>query len=1158
MKNKSIALGVAAILFSSCVEESVKISHPNDELQIRINLFAEIDHLNPTRADDSGFADGDKIGVYAVNYENGQPGMLKNSGNNADNVAFVFEEQSNRWNGEKEIFFSDNTTPVDVIGYYPYDKNLDEVGKYPISVAANQMSEKQTEGMSAYEASDFLWAKAVGVTSSSPNVTLTFKHLLSAVRVSLLEGDGFEVDEWSTLSKNVMISNTSREGSVNLSTGKVAASDKKDNISIVARNDRSDFRAIVVPQTVTGGEILLKITVGSHSYDFRRNEDMVFYPTRQHNFTIKVSKNISSGDFEFDLIDQSITKWESDNISHNGSAKEYIVVDLANGERLYSAIKKLNLEAEDIINLKLTGKMLEEDFQYIRASMASLEAINLYAVDLSECVDRNGNNFMLPEFAFIQMQSLKTCVLPERIRNIGAYSFLGTSLTGSLVIPEGVTEIGDMAFFSASEAGGLSILPGGQVLSRNNLTGTLSLPSTLKHIGSEAFKECDFSGSLILPAGLEYIGGNAFNGCKNFTGDLRIPESVKEIEEGAFAGMTSITGRVVLPENLLEIKGGTFSNSHITMIEWPKNLQAIESNAFNSADLKGILTIPESVIKLENSCFFRSTIQHINLPDALTVIPEYCFGRCRNLSDTLSLPSKLELIEGRAFEECDHIEALILPPSLMRIDPYAFYNCFGLNYIRCDAVEPPSIDDSVFIGVEKDNFTIEVPEQSVDAYRNAPGWCEFKRISAYKNFVARPSKYNVLNRGGKKEITLNADGDWDMIECPSWCHIDKTSGSKKSTLTLSVDPMAKGSQLRSGNITFKLKGTDGYLTHINVAQYDYQYDEDQSIVLQNATKGKGIDLVFIGDGYDASDIASGMYLKDMNQEVEYFFGVEPYNTYRDYFNVYTAFALSEDSGVEALNTWRNTKFHVSLGDGCKRLEADYIAALNYCGEVVPQTLQSPTPRVGCILVSNSEIYEGVTYTGDSFCAVVTKSSEPYPYDARGIIQHEAGGHGIGWLADEYIYHYENIRRCGCQCCGHVYDLESDQSWGFARNLSLIGTHKDVSWSHLIFNPSYGDIVDIYEGGYFHSRGVYRSELNSCMNNNIAYYSTWSRQLIVERIMLLAGEKFDLNSFYANDSRETGSKFIGTTRTPVDNLNIRHGQSPIKITGYIYGKKGGKR
>ncbi len=87
----------------------------------------------------------------------------------------------------------------------------------------------------------------------------------------------------------------------------------------------------------------------------------------------------------------------------------------------------------------------------------------------------------------------------------------------------------------------------------------------------------------------------------------------------------------------------------------------------------------------------------------------------------------------------------------------------------------------------------------------------------------------------------------------------------------------------------------------------------------------------------------------------------------------------------------------------------------------------------------------------------------------------------------------------------MYDLESDQSWGFARNLSLIGTHKDVSWSHLIFNPSYGDIVDIYEGGYFHSRGVYRSELNSCMNNNIAYYSTWSRQLIVERIMLLAGE-----------------------------------------------------
>jgi hypothetical protein len=74
----------------------------------------------------------------------------------------------------------------------------------------------------------------------------------------------------------------------------------------------------------------------------------------------------------------------------------------------------------------------------------------------------------------------------------------------------------------------------------------------------------------------------------------------------------------------------------------------------------------------------------------------------------------------------------------------------------------------------------------------------------------------------------------------------------------------------------------------------------------------------------------------------------------------------------------------------------------------------------------------------------------------------------------------------------------------------------VGWSHLIFNPKYSDIVDIYEGGYFHTRGVYRSEPVSCMNNNIPYFSAISRQEIVERIMRYSGQRFSITNFYAND------------------------------------------
>ncbi len=189
---------------------------------------------------------------------------------------------------------------------------------------------------------------------------------------------------------------------------------------------------------------------------------------------------------------------------------------------------------------------------------------------------------------------------------------------------------------------------------------------------------------------------------------------------------------------------------------------------------------------------------------------------------------------------------------------------------------------------------------------------------------------------------------------------------------------------------------------------------------------------------------------------------------------------------------------------------------------------------------------------------MTKSTNAYPFDARGLVQHEAGGHGFGWLADEYIYHNDFIQKCDCPCCKHVPQLLEHQGWGYGLNVSLNGKYKEVPWTHLIFNPSYGDIVDVYEGAYFHGRGVYRSEYNSCMNNNVPYYSSWSRQLIVQRIMKLAGEQFSLDNFYAKDKRDMGRDF--TTSRSVDytaSASI-HGNPPVFIKDYKFGKKGGKR
>ena len=203
-----------------------------------------------------------------------------------------------------------------------------------------------------------------------------------------------------------------------------------------------------------------------------------------------------------------------------------------------------------------------------------------------------------------------------------------------------------------------------------------------------------------------------------------------------------------------------------------------------------------------------------------------------------------------------------------------------------------------------------------------------------------------------------------------------------------------------------------------------------------------------------------------------------------------------------------------------------------------------------ISIINSDAYEGVTsmWPTGAAIAAVPHSRFDYPNDYRGLIQHEAGGHGFAKLGDEYIYHRDYIQKCICDCCGHVDALTTSHMLGWARNLSLTGKYKDIEWTHLIFDDRYQDIVDIYEGGYYHGQGVYRSEVNSCMNNNVPYYSTWSRQIAVERIKAIAGETFDFEEFVANDSREWGDKFLTRSGGNADVTPAMHNPAPIVKKG----------
>ena len=1124
-----LCLTAAALLTAGCQDDYAESDNSSASRRI-IRLTGDIEQVCVTRVNDSGFTDGDVMGVYVVDYQGTTPGTLHTTGNRADNVRHTFDEAGYRWESAYDIYWKDQHTPIDVYGYYPFGEPAD-VNAYAFSVQPDQNKAAQGGSLGGYEASDLLWGKAENVAPTERVIRLPMRHRMSSPRVMLEEGEGFAEGEWAKLEKAVLVLNTRTQATVNLADGSVTAVGEVSAKGIIPLAHDGQWRAIVVPQTIEAGTPLLSITVGTTPYTFKKDEAMTYVSGKMHNFTIRVNKKTPSGDYEFVLAGESITAWEADPVSHDATAKEYIVINSSAGH-LKESITAAGKDYRELQALKVTGQINAQDFYFMRDSMDRLSALNL-----KEAVIRGGtqsqlstpagdytyNDHELPSEALTGKTSLLNLVLPDKLTTVGIAAFADCqNLTGSLNIPEGVTEIKVGAFLNCY-----------------SMTGSISLPTTLKYIGrgtdiwwfGGTFQNCGFTSQLILPAALECIHGNDFEGCQNLYGELRLPDKLTDIGAYAFRGCQNLTGNLTIPQGVTQILDNTFEdctglNGTLTL---HNGLTTIGNYAFSNTRFKGELHLPKSLVNIKNYVFAGCDFSgELKLPQNLRMIGNYAFGSPNHGSNwrmmgTLDFPEGLQSIGQGAFYGCRSLEGLTFPPSMESIQNQAFYMCTGIGSIVCQGTIPPYMQSSAFEGVPKDNFTLEVPEPAIQQYQAAAGWSDFKRIAAHRELVCRPNLACAINTECTRDLVIDAEGEWEVESMPDWCTLSATSGNKKTELTLTIHEMSGGSS-RTGEIVFKLKDQD-YRHTCTVTQYDYQYAENQTITLQRATRGNtgGINLVFLGDGFDAKDIADGKYMKAMQEQVENFFGIEPYTTYRDYFNVYTAIAVSPESGIGTVNTIRYAKFETTFTGGVG-LKCDYDAVFQYALDMGTTVTRDNLHQSLIIMVPNSTDYGGICQMWDDGSAIAfcPMSTYGYPLDTRGVLQHEAGGHGFGKLGDEYIYHNEFIDFCTCTCCGHVLEFEYAKGLGWYDNLALTGKMHEVPWSHLIFDEKYSDFVDIFEGGYMHTRGVFRSEQNSCMNNDIPYYSTISRESIVRRIKQYAGEPFSFEDFKANDKVNAGA------------------------------------
>ncbi|MBR1400362.1 MAG: leucine-rich repeat protein [Prevotella sp.] len=90
-------------------------------------------------------------------------------------------------------------------------------------------------------------------------------------------------------------------------------------------------------------------------------------------------------------------------------------------------------------------------------------------------------------------------------------------------------------------------------------------------------------------------------------------------------------------------------------------------------------------------------------------------------------------IAEQAFGGIQKLTAVTLPATIKTIGPIAFVGCENLKEVKCLATTPPVIDipwegASGFDWELLENGKLYVPAASIDAYKAAKGWKEFKNI----------------------------------------------------------------------------------------------------------------------------------------------------------------------------------------------------------------------------------------------------------------------------------------------------------------------------------------------------------------------------------------------------------------------------------------------
>lgn len=284
---------------------------------------------------------------------------------------------------------------------------------------------------------------------------------------------------------------------------------------------------------------------------------------------------------------------------------------------------------------------------------------------------------------FARLSSLQHLVIESGVTRVGDSAFYECSALSDVTLSDTVYAIGNRAFYHCASLTSASLSATLWTIDYYAFYGCglteLTLPASVKTIGSAAFSHCDNLTQLRLPGTLDTVSSSAFAGCTALESVI-IEAGIRVMESGVFSNCSALTA-ATLESGVTLIESSTFTGcSALTDVSLPDSVTIIGSQAFSGCTALGNLTLPANLRTIESSAFLGCTgLTDITLPTALTSIGSTAFGDCVNLRT--QLPSCLQTIGTEAFRNCHALTAITVPSSLTSLANSVFSGCSGLTAV---------------------------------------------------------------------------------------------------------------------------------------------------------------------------------------------------------------------------------------------------------------------------------------------------------------------------------------------------------------------------------------------------------------------------------------------------------------------------------------------